>query len=242
MRFDTQLIAGTLIRRYKRFLADVRLEDGSEVTAHSANTGSMQGCSTPGSRVWLSPAVNPARKTPYDWELVEVPSVSEQDGHCLVGIRPVLANQLVADAISAQSIPALTGYETLRQEVKTGASRIDLKLEDPDKPDCWIEVKSVTWAVISEGCPTAIFPDSPSERGRKHLQELAGRVAQGDRAVMFYCVQRADVAVFSPAEEVDPEYARILREVVAQGVEVQTWSCDVSTKGIAINRPLNVRL
>ncbi|MEY2632636.1 MAG: hypothetical protein RIR00_1290, partial [Pseudomonadota bacterium] len=180
MDFPTPLLPGRLLRRYQRFLADVQLDDGRLVTAHCANTGSMLGCCTPGSRVWLAPATAPGRKLAWTWELVEV------EDQC-VGIHTGRSNALVAEALRAGRVPELAGYSRLRQEVAYGGadgrrSRIDLLLEADTRPRCWIEVKNVT-AAVSGGI--ALFPDAPSSRGRKHLLELGERVAAGERAVLF---------------------------------------------------------
>lgn len=230
MKFDAPLIKGTLVKRYKRFLADVTLEDGSLVTAHTANSGSMMGCCEPGSEVWLSPAANPNRKLRYTWELVRV------DGH-LIGINTNHPNVLAEEAIKADLIPELTGYDTVRREVRYGRnSRIDLLLSGPDRPDCYVEVKNVT--LFRDG--HAEFPDAVTARGAKHLQELMAMVAEGKRAVMLYMVQRADAGLtaFRVARDIDPVYAASLRTARAAGVEALCYSCSVSTDGIQVAAPL----
>ncbi len=230
MRFDTPLIEGVLLRRFKRFMVDVELADGSVVTAHTSNTGSMQGCSAPGSRVWLSDSKNLKRKYPLSWELVEV----EED--VLIGIRPALANDLVSAAIQSGELPGLIGYETLKREVKWGDSRLDIKLSDSQRGECWVEVKSATMKVGD----VVLFPDSVTARGRKHLYELADVVKQGHRAVIFFCAQRDDGLAFSPADEIDPAYGKALREVMQQGVEAMAWCWKASPEGIEIQKMLPV--
>lgn len=206
--FTDALVPGRLVRRRMRFLADVVLDDGREVTAHCVNTGRMTGCATPGSRVWLSPAHNPKRKLPWTWELVDA-------GTSLVGIHTARANDLAELAVRASVIPALRGYPSLRREVRYGAaSRCDLLLEGAGPP-CWVEVKNTT---LVEGS-LALFPDAVSERGTKHLHELRAQVESGARAAMLFVVQRTDATAVAPADAIDPVYGRTLREVVAAGVE-----------------------
>jgi sugar fermentation stimulation protein A len=234
MRFEPALVPGTLIQRYQRFLADVRLPDGAVVTAHCPNTGSMLGCKAPDARVWLSPADNPARKLRYTWELVEaVPDV-------LVGVHTGRTNALVEEAIAAGVVAELAGYPAIRREVRFGRerSRIDLLLSGNGRADCYVEVKNVT-AGVAAGI--AIFPDAVSERGAKHLRELMHMVEQGQRAVIFYCVQRGDVQEVRPADEIDPLYGKTLREAIAAGVEALAYRADVSPEGIFVSTRLPVR-
>jgi sugar fermentation stimulation protein A len=226
MKFTGKLIEGMLIRRYKRFLADVELVGGEVITVHTANTGSMTGCSEPGSTVWLSKSDNPKRKYPLSWELVEVkPTV-------LVGINTLLSNKLVEEAINAGLVVSLAGYSTIRREVRYGIenSRIDLLLESDLAPDCYVEVKNVT--LIKGG--TALFPDAVTERGTKHLRELAEMVRQGKRAVIFYCIQRSDAVEFRPATEIDPLYAKTLTEAVEAGVEALAYSAEVTSDEVRL--------
>lgn len=232
MRFDVPLIPGVLIRRYQRFLADVRLADGDVVTAHTPNTGSMQGCCRPGSRVWLRDSGSATRKYPFSWELVE----AEPD--VLVGINTALANGLVRQAIEDGTVAELQGYAGIRQEVRYGQenSRIDLLLERADGGLCYVEVKNVT--LVEDG--TALFPDAVSSRGAKHLRELAAMARQGHRAVIFFCVQRRDAGRVVPADAIDPVYGRTLREVLAQGVEALAYQAQVRLDGIALRAPLAV--
>ena len=225
------LLEGRLVRRYQRFLADVETAGGL-VTAHCPNTGSMLGCKDAGMRVWLSPAANPARKLAWTWELVETaPGV-------IVGVHTGRSNALVREAIEAGAVPELTGYPTLRPERKYGeGSRIDLLLQAPGRPDCYVEVKNVTAAV--EG-GVGYFPDAVTARGAKHLRELAAMVAAGHRAVLVFCVQRGDVAEVRPADRIDPAYGRALRDALAAGVEVLALGATVTPQAIALTRRLAV--
>ncbi len=232
MKFESPLSPGRLVRRYKRFLADVILDSGEQITAHTANTGSMLGCAEPGSAVWLSRSDNPKRKYAYSWEMVEA-------GSTLVGINTALANRLVAEAIEGGVIAELQGYEQCRSEVRYGVenSRVDLYLEDAERGACFVEVKNVT-ASIDEGI--AIFPDAVSARGTKHLRELATMAKQGHRGVLCFCVQRGDVHEVRPADVIDPLYGETLREVLERGVEVIAYRADVSPEGIALTTRLPV--
>jgi len=233
MQFPSELIPGRLIRRYKRFFADVELDTGEVVTAHCANTGAMTGIKEPGLPVWLSRSDNPKRKLKYTWELVEAEGT-------LIGALPNLANALAEEAVNAGLITELTGYDSLRREVKYGeSSRIDLLLESDGRPPCWVEVKNVHW---QRGPGIAEFPDGVTLRGAKHLVELANQVAAGERAVQLFIVQRSDCDVLRPAEDIDPVYARTLRESAAAGVEVLAYACDVSPKSVTITRPMRVEL
>ena len=232
MRFTDPLIQGTLIKRYKRFLADVELEGGNIITAHTPNTGSMKGCCTPGSRVWLSDSGNPKRKYPCSWELVEaLPDV-------LVGINTILPNKLVKEAIENTTIKELQGYNRIRPEVPYGQekSRIDLLLNNDRQDLCYVEVKNVTMVENN----IALFPDAVSERGSKHLRELVEMVKQGHRAVIFYCVQRCDAKEVRPADAIDPVYGETLREALSQGVEALAYRAEVSTTAVLLKHPLPV--
>ncbi len=234
MRFAEPLLEGRLIRRYQRFLADVDTPAGP-VTAHCPNTGSMQGCAAPGLRVWLSPAANPARKLAWTWELAEVPG---DTAPVLVGVHTGRSNGLVREAIETGRVPALAGYPAIRGEVKYGeGSRIDLLLRGDGQPDCYVEVKNVT-AAVSGG--VGYFPDAVTTRGARHLREMAAMVAAGHRAVLFFCVQRADVTEVRPADHIDPAYGRALREVLVAGVEVLALGARVSPLEITLERPLPV--
>ncbi|BBK43555.1 sugar fermentation stimulation protein [Allostella vacuolata] len=227
MRFPVPLVPATLLRRYKRFLADVRLPDGMEVTVHCPNPGAMLGLARPGAEVWLSPA-GPPRKLPFGWELERV-----QDG--LVGIHTGHPNMLLAEAVAGGRIPELAGYSGARREVAYGRnSRIDLLLTAPDRPPCWVEVKNVH---LRRG-DRAEFPDCVTLRGAKHLEELGDRVEAGERAVMVYVVQRTDCDRFAVAADLDPGYARAFARARIRGVELLCYACDVRTDGIDIVRPL----
>jgi sugar fermentation stimulation protein A len=234
MDFTTPLIEGTLVRRYKRFLADVTLDDGTVVTAHTANSGSMKGVCEPGARVWLSPADNPARKLRYTWELIRV------DGE-MVGINTSHPNLLAFEALRDGTLPALAGYDSVRREVKYGRnSRIDVLATAAGRPDCYVEVKNVT--LFRDG--HAEFPDAVTARGTKHLAELTEMVAAGKRAVMLYVVQRAatGLAGFRVAEDIDPVYAAALRQAMTAGVEALCLTCHVTPQGITLAAPLALAL
>lgn len=233
MKFAAPLIPGRLVRRYKRFFADVTLDDGTEVTAHCANTGAMTGIKEPGLRVWLSQSDNPKRKLKYTWELVEAEGT-------LIGALPNAANALAEEAVRAGTIAELAGHDSLRREVRYGEnSRIDLLLENAGEPPCWVEVKNVHW---QRALGVAEFPDGVTSRGAKHLGELSARAAVGDRAVQLFIVQRSDCHTLRPAEDIDPVYARALRDAAAAGVEVLAYACDVRTDGISVTRPMSVEL
>lgn len=227
------LVPGRLLGRRQRFLADVLLDSGEQVVAHCANTGSMLGCKTPGSRVWLSAADNPKRKLAWTWELIETAPET------LVGIHTGRSNGLVEEAVGAGAIPALAGFSRLRREVRYGIenSRIDLLLEWDDAPPCYLEVKNVTAAVEGD---VALFPDAVSERGSKHLRELMAMVAAGSRAALVFCCQRNDVVEVRPADAIDPVYGRTLRQALAAGVEAYALVAEVSPQEIALRRPVPV--
>ena len=228
------LVPARLVRRYKRFLADAVLEDGTPVTAHCANSGAMLGCAPEGARIWLLPNTNPKAKLDWRWELVEVDDT-------LVGINTSRPNALAESAIRRGAIAELSGYNTLKREVAYGAgSRIDLLAQDhPDRPDqsCYIEVKSVT---LRDG-DAALFPDAVTARGTKHLNELADMVQKGHRAVMLYLVQRADCAVMALAEQIDPAYVEAYQKARRAGVEAFAYGCTLTLEGIRVARPLKIR-
>ena len=232
MRYATALVEGRLIRRYKRFLADIQLPEGV-VTAACPNTGSLMGCCEPGSRVWLSESDSASRKYRHTWEIVEV-------GKVMVGINTGLPNKLVSEAIVEGVIGELSGYDTVRREVRYGeeASRVDFVLESPDREACYVEVKNVT-AAATRGI--ALFPDCVSERGSRHLRELIRMKAQGMRTVQLYCVQRGDVKEVRPADGIDHEYGRALREAIAAGVEVLAYRAKVGPDEIRLVEPIPVR-
>ncbi len=226
MKFDRPLTEGILERRYKRFLADVRLPQGELITAHCPNTGSLMGCTEPGSKVWLSHSSKPGRKYPHTWELVRVA------GGATVGINTGRSNRLVREALESGVISELSGYQRIRTEVRFGEenSRVDLLLEDSgETPECYLEVKNVTAAV--EG-GVALFPDAVSVRGSRHLRELIRVLGCGARAALCFCVQRGDVSEVRPADEIDPDYGKVLREAIAAGVEVLAYRARVSPRAI----------
>ena len=223
MRFPSRLIRGTLVQRYKRFLADVRLEDDEIATAHCTNTGSMIGCKEPGSKVYISRSENLNRKLLYTWEMIKT------DGRW-VGINTLHPNKLVAEAVESELITELSGYRSIRREVKVSAhTRLDLCLEG-DNGSCFVEVKNVTLAANG----TAAFPDAVSDRGTRHLQELMRLKRQGHRAAMVFVIQRSDCQNFRPADEIDSEYGRWLRRAVKAGVEVLPYAAKVTAREIVL--------
>ena len=233
MRFSDPLHPGVLIKRYKRFLADVTLDSGETVTAHCPNPGSMMGLKDPGSRCWLSQTDNPKRKLKYTLEVLEA------DG-ALIGINTNRPNALAEEAITSGVIATLSGYDSLKREVKYGVnSRIDLLLQSDDRPACYVEVKNCH---LMRTPGLAEFPDSVTTRGAKHLGELSDMVRQGCRAVQLFIVQRNDCDVLSPAEDLDPNYAQALRDAAASGVEVIAWACAVTLDGIEVVREIEVKL
>lgn len=224
-----QLFPGTLVKRYKRFLADIVLEDGSTVTVHCPNSGSMKGCASPGSRVFISRSPNPGRKFPFTWELVE------SDGFW-AGINTGLPNHLVREAIENGTVAELQGYASIRPEVAYGEhSRIDLLLESPQQR-CFVEVKNVT--LVEKG--RALFPDAVTTRGQKHLNELMRVVREGDRGVIFFTVQRGDGTSVSPADDIDPEYGRLLRLAMKSGVEALAYRALVTPEEVILTEWLPV--
>jgi len=231
MLFDPPLIPARLIRRYKRFLADVILENGDTITVHCPNTGSMLGCLGENLPVWLSVNPNPARKYRHTWELVEVrPGV-------LVGIHTGRTNRLVEEALRAGRLPGIAADAPLRREVKSGQSRMDLWVDD-ERAGCFIEVKNVSAAVDDTG--VAFFPDSVSLRGSRHLRELMAVVETGQRAILCFCVQRGDVTEVRPADTIDSLYGRTLREAMAHGVEVVALGAAPTPRRIVLERRLPV--
>jgi sugar fermentation stimulation protein A len=227
MRFEPPLTAGILVRRYKRFLADVTIDGRAEV-AHCANPGSMLGLALPGSRIWLSLSNNPARKLRLSWELVEV-------GGALVGINTGCANRLAEEAIRAGRIEGLLGYDSLRREVAYGeGSRVDFLLEGPGRPPCYVEVKSVT---LKRG-DTAGFPDAVTARGTRHLRELGAIRRAGARAAMLFLAQRSDCNRLTIAADIDPAYAEALAQAQEAGVEVMAQACRLSPAGIEVGQKL----
>jgi sugar fermentation stimulation protein A len=230
MDFQHKLIHGTLIKRYKRFLADVLLDDGTKVTAHCTNSGSMKSCLENGAEVYLSPVNGTKRKTKYTWEMIKI-------NGGWVGINTSNPNRLAFEALKNGEIPGLEGYHTIKREVKFGDSRFDLYAEN-DTGKCFAEVKNVT---LKEG-KYALFPDAVTARGQKHLKTLVDVKKQRIRAVMIYIIQRSDVKVFAPAVEIDPDYARALKEAVSSGVEIIALQAEVTPEAINLTRQLPVEL
>lgn len=220
MKFPEPLIEGRLIRRYKRFLADVRLPDGSEVIAHCPNTGSMLGCQPDNARVWLSESDNPKRKLRYTWELVET---APGELACINTGRP---NAQARHGVECGAVEELSGYGKIRAEVRYGTekSRIDLHLsEHPTHADAWVEVKNVTLCEAGTG----YFPDAVTIRGQKHLRELMAQVAEGERAVLLFAVNHTGITAVRPADHIDAAYGRLLREAAAAGVEVLAYRAEL---------------
>lgn len=227
-----KLIEGRLQKRYKRFLSDIELADGSVVVAHCPNPGSMKSMNEPGSAVWLSPANNPKRKLAYTWELVQ------SEGN-LTLVHTGRANAIAREALEAGVVRELCGFDELRAEVAYGEkSRIDFCLEFASGP-CFVEVKNVT---MFDGEGRAAFPDSVTARGTKHLQELERMVAEGTRAVLLFCCSRAGTLAIRPADEIDPVYGVQLRKAVEAGVEVLAYACDVSTQEVVMRERVPVML
>lgn len=235
MKFSSPLKRGRLVQRYKRFLADVILDDGTAITASCPNTGSMIGLTAPGSTVWLSESSSTTRKYAHTWEMIEA---DLGHGPTLVGIDTGLPNRIVSEAIADGTVAPLAGYETLRREVKYGAnSRIDILLEDARRGLCYVEIKNVH---LSRRHGLAEFPDSKTERGIKHLHELSEMVKQGHRAVMLYLVQRQDAQSFSLAADIDPAYARAFETARTAGVEALAYKCRLTPAEIVIDTAIPI--
>jgi len=226
------LQGGTLIRRYKRFLADVELKNGETVTAHCPNSGSMLACAQPGRPVYVSHHDDPRRKLKYTWQLIDMPT-------SLVGVNTQVPNRLVELAVTFGQVPELAGYETVRREVKTSShTRLDLLLEEPGRRSCFVEVKNCT--LVTDGA--ACFPDAVTSRGLKHLKELQALAAAGSRSVIFYLVQRMDADVFHPADHIDAVYGKELRRAVGNGVEMLVYDVAIDFEKIRIRRQVPVQL
>ena len=222
-----KLVQGTLIRRYKRFMADVKLRNGHVVTAHCPNPGSMMACSEPGRPVYLSRHNRPERRLKYTWEMIRMPD-------SLVGVNTMVPNRLVRESILSGTVGELSGYDTIRSEVRYGRnSRIDLFLENADQC-CFVEIKNCT--LVTDG--VAFFPDAVTARGLKHLVALQEQVRLGNRAVMFYLVQRMDAARFRPADHIDPAYGEELRKAIQTGVEILVYDVVLDMEGIRLNQGL----
>lgn len=234
MRFQTPLVPARLIRRYKRFLADIRLEaDGREVTAHCANPGSMMGLAEPGMRIWVEPNDDPKKKLKFGWRLVD-----HENGH-FTGVDTSLPNRALRAALEAGQVAELAGYDLIRPEVPYGEkSRIDFLLSGPARRDAYVEVKSVT---LSRQAGLAEFPDSVTARGTKHLMELARMAEAGHRAVMLYLVQRTDCREMTLAQDIDPAYAAGFAAARAAGVEVIALDCAISPEAVTLRDRVTVR-
>jgi sugar fermentation stimulation protein A len=241
MKFDSPLVEGRLLRRYKRFLADIRLPDGQELTAHCANTGAMTGCAPTDARVWLSRSDNAKRKYPHSWQLVEVAS------GVLACINTALTNKLVAEALAEGNIAELAEYDVCQSEVRYGdeRSRIDFLLSHSEQhqqhasPPAYVEVKHVT---LSLQPGVGSFPDAVTKRGQKHLRELMQQVQQGYRAVLLFIIMRTDVTLVKPEDAIDRDYGQLLRQAVAQGVEVIAYATDISPQEIRLSHSIPVVL
>lgn len=234
MKFEPILEPAVLIRRYKRFLADITLPDGSERTIHCANTGAMTGCATPGNKVWYSTSANPKRKYPNSWELSET-----QAGHRIC-INTARANQLAVEAIKSGVITELQEYDQLQTEVKYGNenSRIDILLNAKNKPKCYIEVKSVT-LLDEDKLGQGYFPDAVTTRGQKHLRELAQMAQNGSRAVLLFTVLHSGIEKVSPAHHIDADYSQLLKYAQEQGVEILCYKAQLSHHEIKLVKALD---
>jgi sugar fermentation stimulation protein A len=235
--FDPPLVPARLIKRYKRFLADVRFENGQELTVHCPNTGSMLGLNMPGMRVWLRDTANPARKYRWSWELAE-----PTEG-CLVGINTGTSNGLVKAALQIGLIPQLAVFDVIRREVQQGNSRLDFLLRTSGGDErCFLEVKNVTTAGEAGEPGVAVFPDAVSERASRHLRELIELKHEGHRCGLVYCVQREDIDVVRPAVNIDPVYAQTLELARESGVELYALGATLSTSEVRLTRSVEVRL
>jgi sugar fermentation stimulation protein A len=233
MRFSAPLVEATLVKRYKRFLADVLLPSGETITVHCANPGSMIGLAPPGARVWLSRSDNPKRKLAHSWELIEVDFGA---GAELVGINTTHPNALAAEAIAAGLFAELAGYPAVRREVKYGKnSRVDFLLEAPERPPCYVEIKNVH---LMRRPRIAEFPDAVTKRGAKHLAELSDMVAAGHRAVMLFLIQIGSAERFALARDIDPGYGRAFDLARAAGVEALAYRCRLTHDGIEVAEPV----
>ena len=235
MQFSSPLLRGRLVKRYKRFFADIELIDGTIITAHCPNTGSMQGVLTPGNFVWVSKNDNPKRTLKYTWELVEV------DG-TYIGVNTQNPNRILENALKSGYIPVLSAYPTIKAEVKYGTenSRIDYLLTDDDGNRCYVEVKNAHHSAVENDVNVGMFPDSKTTRGVKHLHELMRMVDEGHRAVLIYCLQRGDCESLRFGVEFDPVYAKTAVMALKHGVEMMPYSCAITQQGITLYKPLNL--
>ncbi|WP_087022061.1 DNA/RNA nuclease SfsA [Thaumasiovibrio subtropicus] len=231
MKFNAPLQSATLLKRYKRFLTDIELDDGTTRTIHCANTGAMTGCAEPGNQVWYSTSDNPKRKYPNSWEI----SVT-QAGHWIC-VNTARANTVVAEAIADGKVSELSHYATIKTEVRYGQenSRIDILLESTDNLKCYVEVKSVTLLEGNQG----YFPDAVTQRGQKHLRELMEMAQQGHRAIIFFAVLHSGIEKVSPAHHIDPAYANLLEQAEKAGVEILCYNADITPEGISLCKRIN---
>lgn len=232
MKFNEPLIKGKILKRYKRFLADIELENGEVITAHTANTGSMKTCWEPGWSVLMSYHDNPKRKLKYSLEMTF-------NGDTWIGVNTSLPNKIAMEGIQNGVVKELKGYSTIKPEAKVGKSRIDILLSNEGEDPCYVEVKNVT--LLGEK-KKAIFPDAVSTRGQKHLEELTQLVNEGVRAAMLFVINREDTTSFSPAKEIDPDYAKLLQEASDAGVEILAYQCSVGPHEIALKKKIPVKL
>jgi sugar fermentation stimulation protein A len=240
MQFEPPLKQAILIKRYKRFLADVETSKGKVLTIHCPNTGSMKNCAEPGSRIWYSTSANPKRKYPHTWQFIEINKAER------VGINTGIANTLVNEAMEQNIINELLGYELIQAEVAYGEqkSRVDFLLQIPEnqfQADCYVEVKNVSLGV---GNGLGLFPDAVTIRGQKHLQELIHMCEKGYRSVLFFCVQHSHIHTVSPADEIDPRYGELLREAATKGVEILAYGTEFNPQKsrVKLIRKLAVKL
>ena len=233
MKFERPILTGIIQNRYKRFFADILLDDGNTITAHVPNTGSMKTCWSPGWKSLVTCHNNPKRKLPYTLEMIH-------NGKSWIGINTFRPNKMAVSAVEDGTIKELGGYRKIQTECNRGRSRIDLLLDDgpPKFPRCYVEIKNVTLAEKE----TALFPDAVTTRGQKHLRELMKIKREGHRAVMLFVVQREDVHSFSCADAIDPVYGKLLRDAQELRVELLAYQCSLSNKGITIKQPLSVNL
>ena len=223
-----KLLKGILIQRYKRFMVDIKLEDGQIITAHCPNSGSMKQCSTPERPVYVSESFSSNRKLKYTWELIDMPD-------SLVGVNTIIPNLLVAAAIKSSLVPQLSGYDSLRTEVKySDNSRIDILLENKNNDQCFVEVKNCSMVENK----IAMFPDAVTSRGLKHMKALTKEVHKGSRAVIFFLVQRMDGEIFRPADHIDPSYGKALRSAIKSGVEIVVYNVEITLKYIRLSTQL----
>lgn len=232
MKFQEPLVKGKILKRYKRFLADIELENGEVITAHTANTGSMKTCWEPGWSVLLSFHDNPKRKLKYSLELTN-------NGDTWICVNTSLPNKIAVEGIQAGVVKELKGYSTIKPEAKIGKSRIDILLSNDGEDPCYVEVKNVTLLGDKE---RGIFPDAVSTRGQKHLEELMGLVDQGIRAAMLYVINREDVSSFGPADDIDPKYGELLRQAQKKGVEILAYQCKITPDEIKLAKKVPVKL